>query len=519
MDAENQTSDRIESGFETWLLLIVILGAFLRIAFLATAPVSFSVDEASDGYDAYSILLTLRDRYGVYLPFFTKALGDYIEPLYIFLIIPLIKVFGLNEFSTRLGSAIVGTSNVVVIYYLTKELFKNRKIALLATLLFAISPWHIFFSRLAFRAILVPFFFCLALLLFLKSFQKPNYLPASALTFAISLYTYNSPRVFVPLFLLGLTILNWRHLWKYRKQAAIATLLFMAIFIPLFLFWITPQGMARPSRTGIETNFVQIVNNYLSYFDPGFLFFNGDPNPRRSVLGVGVGELYVFELFTVLPGLYFLWKTKSPVRSILLLWLLLYPLPAALIGPSHAIRSLVGAPLFSILSGYGLYHLSYLVKTKHKRYFRWVVLGILTASLGAFLKFYFIYSQYTIANTSQNWQYGLRDAISFAEKSLYECTIVSDRFWRPNIYILFYTKYPPDEHQRSPIEPSVRTGYSLGKYHVLPISASEEIQDSCLYLIKPEEAPLLMSKNPALRELKSIKTPQGIEKIKLLGVR
>ncbi|MDB9514063.1 glycosyltransferase family 39 protein [Kamptonema animale CS-326] len=500
------------------LLLIIILAALLRIAFLGTAPISFSVDEASNGYDTYSIMETMRDRYGVFLPFFTKALSDYRETLYIFLTIPIVKFFGLNEFAIRLPSALIGTLTVPVVYYLTKECFNNKKIALLSALLFAISPWHIFFSRLAFRAILLPFLFSLAVLLFIKSFKKPNYLPLSALIFGLSLYTYSSARGFVPPFMLILTIIFWRHFWNNRRQTLMALSIFMVIFIPMFMFWITPEGMARATTTGMQTNLFSIIKNYLSYFDPGFLFINGDPNPRRSVSGVGVGELYLFELATVLAGIYFLSKTKTKERSILLLWLFLYPMPAAAIDSAHAIRAIVGVPLFSILSGYGLFQISSLVSSERKKYFKWISIAIVTASFTAFLNFYFNYSQYIIANTSKNWQYGMKEAINFAETSSYNCTIVSDKFWRPNIYILFYTKYPPTEHQKAPIEPDVTTGYSLGKYQISSISQTQILSGQCLFIIQPNELKEILGKGATVREIKSIATLDGVEKIKLVEV-
>ena len=79
------------------LIVIVLLGAALRILFLAQAPNTFSTDEASNGYDAYSILLTMRDRYGNFLPIFLTGFNDSRESLYILLTIPFVKIFGLNE--------------------------------------------------------------------------------------------------------------------------------------------------------------------------------------------------------------------------------------------------------------------------------------------------------------------------------------------------------------------------------------------------------------------------------------
>ena len=504
------------------LLMIIGLAALLRIAFLGTAPISFSVDEASHAYDAYSILETQRDRYGEFLPLFTRAYDDYIETILIFLLVPFIKTFGLNEFAVRLCPAIIGTITVVIVYYLAQEFFKDNKLALISALFIAINPWHIFFSRLVFRANILPLLFNLALLFFLKSFQRPKYLPLSSLLFGLSLYTYHSARVFVPLFLLGLVIIFWQQLWKVKKQTIIAFILFMLIFIPLFLFWITPEGIARANDTGIETNPLQLISNYLSYFDPVFLFLRGDPNPRRSVATWGVGELYLFEFFTVLCGIWFLRKESQKERNILFLWLSLYPIPAALTESYHAIRSIVGVPLFAIISAYGLFKIQNLLSYKQKKYFKFIFPLIITISLTLFLKFYFNYSQYKIAYVSKNWQYGMREAISYAENNAYNCVFVSDTFWRPYIYILFYSKYPPIAHQQSPINPALETGhsYSIGnKYNVISLTDSQKIDNQCLFIIKSDEIKEIAKQSYQLKEIKNIKTPGGIEQIRLLEAR
>ncbi len=499
---------------------IVALAAVLRLASLPTAPSSFSVDEASYAYDAYSILETLRDRYGAFLPLFVRALDDYRESLFIYLMVPFLKVFGLNELAARLPSALIGIVTVAIAYFLTQELF-NQKTALVASLLLAISPWHIFFSRISFRAILFPCLFCLALFLFLRSLKNPKFLPLSAVTFALSLHTYPSARAFVPLFLLGSVALFWQHLWKNRKQTLLAAAIFLPIFIFLVSFWITPEGMARANETGLESNPFKIIVNYLSYFNPLYLFVRGDINPRRSVSTVGVGELHLFEVVTVVAGLWFLWKAPGKERNILLLWLLLYPIPGALTEPAHAIRSMVGAPLFAIISAFGLCGLIERISERTlKKYSIFLAAFLVAASLAVFLNAYFLhYSTYTIPRVSRNWPYGMRQAITYAETSSYPCVLVSDRFWRPNLYILFYGKYPPAQHQISPIDPSLETGYSLGKYQVVSFSQPQKLKATCLLIVKPDRMQEIFGQGYELRELEIVKDPGGKEAIRLLEAR
>jgi 4-amino-4-deoxy-L-arabinose transferase-like glycosyltransferase len=506
------------------LIFILAFALFLRVIYLGTIPNGFYCDEASYAYDAYSILHTLRDQHGVFLPFFVRAIDDYRETLYILFAIPFIKVFGLNEFGARLPAAVIGVATVLVLYYLVRECF-NRKIALVAAFLLTISPWHIQFSRIGFRAILIPFCFCLALLLFVKSFRNSKYLPISALGFVLSSYTYASARVFVPLFMLGLVIIFWKHLWQHKQQTMIALCLFAVFFIPLFLFWISPEGMSRANATGLETNPLLIFKYYLSYFSPNFLFIKGDGN---SLLNPPkIGELYYFELVTVLWGLISIIKENRRERAILLLWLFLYPFPAAITSPNHALRSIVGIPLFTILSAYGLVKIIELFQGKWRKVCLFFVAMVLVASLAILTKTYFIdYPLYV----TRAWQYGMREAIQYAEQSSYQCVVMSNQIYLKkcgslHIFIPFYTKSSPKEYQKKVISPEQRvelfhgrTDYAIGKYNIASIAKSENIKPSCLYIIEPKELETIKAQKYNWKEIHSVKDRRGIEYLKLIEI-
>ena len=111
-----------------------------------------------------------------------------------------------------------------VFFCLVREGFDTR-VALTAMLLLAISPWHIQFRCWAARAILLPLFLSWGLLYFQRELHRPRLLVLSALLFGIALHTYNSARVFVPLFLLGFALLHWRELWHRRGALVVACIL------------------------------------------------------------------------------------------------------------------------------------------------------------------------------------------------------------------------------------------------------------------------------------------------------
>src|SRR3989338_759355 len=101
---------------------IILLAFILRFYRMQTNPPSLYWDEASLGYNAYSILKTARDEHGKFLPLTNfAAFGDYKPPGYIYTAVPAIAVFGLNEFSIRFPSAFFGVLTVVITYLLTHQ--------------------------------------------------------------------------------------------------------------------------------------------------------------------------------------------------------------------------------------------------------------------------------------------------------------------------------------------------------------------------------------------------------------
>ena len=291
---------------------------------------------------------------------------------------------------------------------------------------------------------LVPLFFSLGLFLFLKSRQRPKYLILSAIVFAVSMHTYYSARVIVPLFVTGLSVIFWRELWQARQQTFTSVALFLGIFLPLAFFWISPQGMARADATLSEEPLI-ILSNYISYFSPQFLFFEGDPNIRHSL--PNFGQLHLFELVTVMAGLFVIFREKRREGWILWLWLIVYPIPAAFTESHHAVRSMVGAPLFAVISAQGLVmSFEFFRSLRLKAVLMPIAVATVLLSSLLHLKTYFVdYPKYG----ASAWQYGMKEAIAFTERSAHRDVAISRRLV-PYIFVLFYTRFPPDVYQEFP---------------------------------------------------------------------
>ena len=106
------------------LIAIILLAAILRFYKLAEVPPSLYWDEASLGYNAYSILKTGHDEHGVFLPITNfAAFGDYKPPGYVYMTVPSIALLGLSELAVRFPSALFGTLTVFLTYLIAKKLF------------------------------------------------------------------------------------------------------------------------------------------------------------------------------------------------------------------------------------------------------------------------------------------------------------------------------------------------------------------------------------------------------------
>ena len=136
------------------LILALVLGIFFRFWRLGETPKGFYFDEAALGYNAFSIMKTGRDEYGMNLPILFRSFADFKTPIYTYFLVPIYKVLGMSIWSTRLLSAVSGVIIVLFGFLIVKKISKNNRLALLTCLLMAISPWLIMFSRTSYETYL-----------------------------------------------------------------------------------------------------------------------------------------------------------------------------------------------------------------------------------------------------------------------------------------------------------------------------------------------------------------------------
>src|SRR6266576_2267101 len=92
-----------------FLFAVLLTAILLRFYQLGSNPPSLTWDEAAWGYNAYSLGIDGRDEFGKFLPYdYLESFGDFKPPMYAYLSILPVKLFGLTEFATRFPSAFFG---------------------------------------------------------------------------------------------------------------------------------------------------------------------------------------------------------------------------------------------------------------------------------------------------------------------------------------------------------------------------------------------------------------------------
>lgn len=456
------------------LVLIILVATVTRFYKLGTNPPGLYWDEAVFGYDAYSILKTAHDHHGRFLPLFFESFGDWKLPVYHYLLVPSIAVFGLNEFAVRFPSALLGTLTVVIFYFLVRKLTNNLNLSLFCTLFLAISPWHIQFSRGGFESTAGLFFVVSGIYLFLL-----RRLTFAFLLLTLSMYSYHAYRIFTPLLVTAALFIYWSKI-KVKIIRVLPALVFSSVLlIPLIIFTFSPQGRARAiSQSAFKGSDMEAkrvdydqkskkplrflskylyheplyysylaTKAYLDHFSPLFLFSRGDQIGRHSQ--VDMGQIYLFEALFIGVSFFVLKKVTPDAKKLMLAFLILAPIPATIVTPTpHAYRTLAMSVPLAFFSGLGAY---YLFTTQHDRWRMLVKIGIAIFAMYFFTSFlHLLFVHYPI-KFGRDWQDGYRVLVEKIRlfQNGYEKVYVTNIDQVPYIYLLFYQKYDPQKFVES----------------------------------------------------------------------
>lgn len=486
-----------------FLLLGIILIAFLlRFWQLGEIP-GFFADEAAFGYNSYSILHTGKDEYGKSLPLVLKSFGDYKGAIYSYIDIPFISVFGLSPFAVRLPSIIFSVLTILILYLLVKNVTQNNRIALISGFLLAISPWDLIISRVV-GDVTIGVFFMIAAVYFLQRLLAEDKIKwFTFTTFFIILAVLSEPvfRFSVVLISLTFLVLSFK---KTKRGISFNKKIFYIIFLSIFLSLIysfiasinrfnqvsifsTPQTDLVLQEQIREDEFTspiitrffhnKIVNytrtvllNAGQYFTLDFLALNGGYPKRERIPDSGL--FYIWELPFLLIGIYTIVKSRNKNLILFLLWWVILLTPSFITFDEipNVHRTIVVLPAMCVIIAIGIFSITSYKPISKAKFLPLFLLIFLVVAVFEFL--YFNHQYFSHYDKHQAWYRGnpYKEFVADLQKYYvnYKKIIVTKSLGSPYIYVLFYSQYDPEKYQ---LEGSPRdldyTGFD--KYYFVPL--------------------------------------------------
>src|SRR3989344_1106608 len=460
------------------LIAILIVAAFLRFWKLGVVPAGVTNDELGYIYNAYSLATTGRNVFGEFLPLFTwvNQGGFPFLPLATYLPIPFYWLFGLSATIGRLPAAILGVGDVLLVYTLTKLLFKKSGLALLSGLFLAISPWHLHFSRSAYDPNFSLFFYLLGILLFVAEAKKGRIPLFSTISFLLAIYSYRGMNIILfPLSLLliwfGVTVLEMK-----RRQWTAFVIGIAGITASLFIVimlngkaYLTAEGsifgdmrMQQEIDTQIREAQGPLVirriflnkpmyivsklrENYVKGYSPEFLFLYTEQNKIYSIWSRG--RIFFLDMIFIIPGIAYLYQVNKRAATFVVLLALIAGLPGMLGGLPYSARNLLLSTVFPVFAAGGLL---FVWRSTLISRIRPLVLSILIISysylLGSYLFDY--YGRYAFYS-GEAWFQSLKE-VSYnilENKDRYDETIVGTASFGDLLQYAFYAQLNPRDVQ------------------------------------------------------------------------
>lgn len=520
------------------VVAILLLAFVLRVYKLDRVPVAVNWDEAAIGYNAYSLLETGKDEYGISWPIVFRSIGDFKLPGYIYTSAVAIKYLGLNDVAIRITSAISGVVFVLgvglVIWQL--NIFKTSWV-LFGLLLGAISPWSLQFSRGGYEANASAALLTLGIGFWLWGRRRSWLLVAGMILITGAVYTYYTARVLSPFLLVMSLVIYRREYWEKRRLVIVSLLVSSVLLMPLMPKIlgenhnrVSQVAIWKDEATSIEYSIARAQNadkwwaglvynrrvayarefmkNYLENNSLTFLFSEGDKFSRHRIFGMGY--FYFWQLPMYLIGIYLLVSKAKPGYRFLLGWLLMGAVPASLTtGSPHGLRTLTTLPAFLGVITLGTAWWMGKIILRWKKPFVIGLIGVMLVSFGVYLIYYFDFTPRVVARDWGDGHKQLFNELKLIENQYDEIHISGENF-KPYLYSLYYGKIDPSWYQAKGNE------RRIGKYFFYPAdweNKSETLAKQDLARLSEGKKTLLVftdkDKRSELKTVKEIRTSFG----------
>ncbi len=314
--------------------------------------------------------MTGRDEYGVRCPLFFRGFNNYQDPVMVYTLVPLLKIFGLKTWVIRLPSALFHLLAAAAFALLAYEYLRNRWWAWIGGFIFAVLPWIFPVSRSVMAGYtpmllgMILGWYCL-----LRAFRTRSNLFAvlAGAAWAFTMYAHNIGRPMSAALLVLFVLCFNRALLRRWRIGAVFSASYLGFLVPMIASVLRHPGTLTSrfktisiwhDNPGLGDLVKRLALRYIDYFNPRFLFFAGDINLRHNT-GFG-GGLFLFMIPFIAVGLYWLGRYgwRRAYYRFLIAGILVYPLAAILtFDRMHSTRCLNGAPFWCLLALVGMRYL------------------------------------------------------------------------------------------------------------------------------------------------------------------
>ena len=470
--------------FKGVVVLVLGLNLIIRVWGLEVSPTSINWDEASIGYNAYSILTTGKDEYGTYLPLSLRSFNDYKPALYAYLSIPFIKLMGLSQTSVRMVSVVAGTLSLIPLLLFINILLKKKWWSFLIWMFYCLDPLRLHFSRVSLETNLSMSFFSFGAWYLLKDKLANGYTASknmilATIFLALSAYSYHSARLAVPLLMIFVLIDPFKYLlnknkfeWKSLLNLKYV-LLFFILILPIFndfgsqkiltrftqenifnkFYPFTPRNMFRfDLNTFLRINPLYyligiIAGHTAAYFSPANYSVNFYHWIKNSVMYVPEFNMLGFwNSILLVPGIYILLKNFRNTKYRLVFYWVVAALTLSAITWNwfHTLRSANLIPAIEIIS---ILPIIYLIKLNYSKKRLTVMLGLLV--LFGWQSIFVINNELVYANYENQGEYqpgGFKEGTPIISSLIdkYQKIIVDTPHAQGYIFFLFYQMMDPE---------------------------------------------------------------------------
>ncbi len=540
------------------LLIILAIGIAVRVYNIAGVPAGLNQDEAYGNYEAYALANYGVDSNGMSFPVHFVSWGSGMNTLYAYLVMPLIKIFGLNETTAILGNLIFCILSLIVIFFTVKKL-KNFDLALLATFIMAISPWHIMIARWGLLENIFPAIVLIGVFFYSCYLKNTKYIIPFAAVMSLSLYAYGTAYFVIPLLLLILALYEAyfaKSKITWFKNYLKAFVCFVVVAVPIVIFIyiniISPSSpqvklgpITVPKLVEAGYRYNQVVflgggnsnlwntlkENYAVFHDTVF-------NQKGYIYNVidKFGTIYrISNIFFLIGFIASLLGTAKSFKEkkmqpdfVFSVWFILSFILGVINNTNTNRINIIFIPMM-YLCAYGIYICTILVtllvkfllksaSTKAQKYgINLAKLGALTiiaalymTNFSAFANYYF--TEYP-NEINQVFHESFDDALQYVvDNNTDNRDVYVTDFNGAFTLVLFYTKYDPNEFYRTVNYSNPYTEFrpvsSFGNYKFITIDRSIEAADNSYYIVE----------NFQINNLTGVKQPKNVIEFKRFTV-